>query len=96
MRNRAPAFQPGQNDAPPKLNLSVAEATSVGNRIWRNECGGRIDGLTSWTLVRIFLPWALDILFGIQRSHDKFERKLSQACCLLQENGVKLAGLAEG
>ncbi len=31
-----------------KLHLSEKEASEVGKKIWRNECGGTIEGLTSW------------------------------------------------
>ncbi len=30
------------------INLSQAETRRIGNRIWQNECGGTIAGLTSW------------------------------------------------
>jgi hypothetical protein len=30
------------------VNLSKAETRRVGNRIWQNECGGTLAGLTSW------------------------------------------------
>ena len=30
------------------INLSAAEKRRIGNRIWQNECGGTIAGLTSW------------------------------------------------
>jgi hypothetical protein len=30
------------------INLSPAETRRIGNRIWQNECGGTISGLTSW------------------------------------------------
>jgi hypothetical protein len=30
------------------INLSPAETRRIGNRIWQNECGGTIAGLTSW------------------------------------------------
>lgn len=30
------------------INLSPAETRSIGNRIWQNECGGTIAGLTAW------------------------------------------------
>jgi len=33
----------------PKIsNLPSLEALAIGMKIWHNECGGRIDGLTSW------------------------------------------------
>jgi len=30
------------------INLSPAETRKIGNRIWQNECGGTLAGLTSW------------------------------------------------
>jgi hypothetical protein len=30
------------------INLSPSETRRIGNRIWQNECGGTIAGLTSW------------------------------------------------
>lgn len=32
----------------PALELSRAEAAKIGRKIWQNECGGTIAGLTSW------------------------------------------------
>ena len=36
------------NQATAALNLSPAETRRIGNKIWQNECGGTIAGLTSW------------------------------------------------
>jgi hypothetical protein len=33
---------------PAAINLSLAETRRIGNRIWQNECGGTVAGLTSW------------------------------------------------
>jgi hypothetical protein len=30
------------------INFSPAETRRIGNRIWQNECGGTVAGLTSW------------------------------------------------
>ncbi|HEX4630297.1 MAG TPA: hypothetical protein VH188_04970, partial [Chthoniobacterales bacterium] len=30
------------------INLSPAETRRIGNKIWQNECGGTVAGLTSW------------------------------------------------
>ena len=58
----APAFSRGSLAAPlaasililtacaslAAINLSPAETRRIGNRIWQNECGGTLAGLTSW------------------------------------------------
>jgi hypothetical protein len=36
----------GQPGSP--INLSDAEAMRIGRKVWKNECGGSINGLTSW------------------------------------------------
>jgi hypothetical protein len=46
----------GQNNGPAPaavpqrsaIRISRAEASSIGSRIWKNECGGTVAGLTSW------------------------------------------------
>ncbi|MFZ4681922.1 MAG: hypothetical protein ACOYMS_05440, partial [Terrimicrobiaceae bacterium] len=30
------------------IQLSDAQANEIGRRIWKNECAGSVDGLTSW------------------------------------------------
>ena len=32
----------------PSMNISMATAKKIGQRIWQNECAGTISGLTSW------------------------------------------------
>src|SRR3954471_11898455 len=34
--------------------LSGAELDRIGKRIWQNECGGSVDGLTSWNSAENF------------------------------------------
>jgi len=31
-----------------EIRISPAEASSIGARIWKNECGGTVSGLTAW------------------------------------------------
>ncbi len=38
------------SSSPTKLRLSADQATEVGHKVWMNECGGRVDGLTSWNV----------------------------------------------
>src|ERR1700740_31683 len=33
---------------PKPLRLTTRQAQTVGKKIWRNECGGSIEGLLSW------------------------------------------------
>ena len=36
------------NQAVAAINLSPAETRRIGNKIWQNECGGTVAGLTAW------------------------------------------------
>src|SRR5438270_151809 len=38
----------GASQAAAAINLSPAETRRIGNKIWQNECGGTVAGLTSW------------------------------------------------
>ncbi len=43
----APACS-GWAAAAPALTISDAQALAAGKRLWKNECGGTVSGLTSW------------------------------------------------
>jgi hypothetical protein len=38
----------GGAQAQPAIKISTVDAMRIGKKIWRNECGGSIAGLTSW------------------------------------------------
>ena len=42
------ANEPKMMGCPDSLSISASEAKAIGNRIWINECGGTVEGLTSW------------------------------------------------
>jgi hypothetical protein len=31
-------------------NLSESQKMAIGKKIWQNECGGTVDGLTTWNV----------------------------------------------
>lgn len=45
----SPVFAESSSGAT-RLRLSEQEASEVGHKVWMNECGGRVDGLTSWNV----------------------------------------------
>lgn len=74
-----------------RLHLSQKEAAEIGNRVWRNECGGRIDGLTSWNIGEDFPSLGIGhFIWYPQNAHDKFEESFPAMLSFLQENGVQL------
>ena len=44
----APAGPPGGQPGGGTIRLSDAQKTAIGNKIWQNESGGRVSGLTAW------------------------------------------------
>jgi len=74
-----------------QLHLSEAEATAIGNKVWRNECGGRIDGLTSWNVGEDFPSLGIGhFIWYPLNAHDKFEESFPHLLAFLQSNGAKL------
>jgi hypothetical protein len=73
------------------LHLSESELTAVGNKVWRNECSGRIDGLTSWNVGEDFPSLGIGhFIWYPKNAHDKFEESFPRLVAFLQANGVSL------
>jgi hypothetical protein len=75
----------------PQLHLSESEAAAVGNKVWRNECAGRIDGLTSWNVGEDFPSLGIGhFIWYPKNAHDKFEESFPRLVAFLQDNSVQL------
>src|SRR2546423_11947761 len=46
------------------INLSPAETRRIGNKIWQNECGGTVSGLTAWNAGKILDRFESGTSFG--------------------------------
>jgi hypothetical protein len=44
----APAGPPTRAGGAPGSQLSAAQKSTIGRKIWQNECGGTVTGLTTW------------------------------------------------
>ena len=44
----APGGSPEVAGAPGASQLSASQKAAIGRKIWQNECGGSVDGLTTW------------------------------------------------
>jgi hypothetical protein len=79
------------DSTPSKLHLSETEAAAIGNKVWRNECGGRIDGLTSWNVGEDFPSLGIGhFIWYPTTAHDKFEESFPKLVAFLQDNGAHL------
>jgi hypothetical protein len=73
------------------LHLSAKEAEEIGRKVWRNECGGRIDGLTSWNAGEDFPSLGIGhFIWYPPNPHDTFEERFPSVLSYLQEHGIKL------
>ncbi len=46
------------------LSISASEAKAIGKRIWINECGGTVEGLTSWNKGEYFASLGIGHFIG--------------------------------
>ena len=44
----APTTRPPADTATTHSRLNAAQKSAIGHKIWKNECGGTVDGLTTW------------------------------------------------
>lgn len=85
------ATQAHTSDALSHLCLSESEAIEIGNKIWRNECGGRVDGLTSWNAGEDFPSLGIGhFIWYPKNAHDKFEESFPRLVAFLRANGALL------
>jgi hypothetical protein len=74
-----------------ELHLSKAEATSVGKKIWRNECGGTVAGLTSWNAGEEFPSLGIGHFIWYPKDfRGPFDESFPRLLAYFQEQHVKL------
>ncbi len=73
------------------LSVSPENANKIGEKIWKNECAGSVEGLTNWKKGENFA--SLGIGHFIWYSHGKkerFQETFPDLLAFLQKNGVAL------
>lgn len=74
-----------------KLHLSKKEAAEVGQKIWKNECGGTVDGLTHWNVGEEFPSLGIGhFIWYPEGVSGRFEERFPSLLSFLQEHGAKL------
>jgi hypothetical protein len=79
------------------VHLSDAQADKIGRRLWQNECGGTVSGLTSWNSGENFASLGIGhfIWYPVGQS-GPFEESFPPLLAYLKESGIALpAWLAE-
>jgi hypothetical protein len=82
------------------INLSGAETRRIGNKIWQNECGGTVAGLTSWNAGENFASLGIGHFIwypkGVRGPFDESFPKFVQFAASRQTKLPAVATSAEG
>lgn len=78
--------------APPistDTHLSPTQINRVGQRIWQNECGGTVAGLTSWNAGEDFASLGIGHFIWYPRGHNgPFEESFPPLVAFLEARGI--------
>ncbi|MEP6810283.1 MAG: hypothetical protein ABI992_08585 [Chthoniobacterales bacterium] len=73
------------------IELSRAEATRIGRKVWQNECGGTIAGLTSWNAGENFPSLGIGhFIWYPKGAHGPFEESFPDLVTYLAKRDAKL------
>src|SRR5437016_1142774 len=73
------------------INLSPSETRRIGNRIWQNECGGTITGLTSWNTGENFASLGIGhFIWYPKGERGPFEESFPKLVSFVSARGAKL------
>jgi hypothetical protein len=75
------------------LAINDAELQRIGKRIWQNECGGTVDGLTSWNTGENFASLGIGHFIWYPAGVEgPFEESFPKLIKWYQQRGVNLPG----
>ena len=81
----------GQTSIGAAIPISAAEANRIGRRIWKNECGGTISGLTSWNAGENFASLGIGHFIWYSRGQrGPFEESFPKLVGFVSARGAKL------
>src|SRR5438132_7771252 len=87
----------GQTSIGAAIPISAAEANRIGRRIWKNECGGTISGLTSWNAGENFASLGIGHFIWYPKGRrGPFEESFPNLVSFISKRGAKLPALLLG
>ena len=79
------------------FTLSNSDALKVGKRVWQNECGGTISGLTSWNQGEDFASLGIGHFIWYPKGRQgPFEESFPKLVSFVSSRGAKLPALLLG
>lgn len=78
----------------PAIETTPAQARSIGRKIWQNECGGAVEGLTSWNAGENFASLGIGHFIWYPAGHrGPFEESFPELVAFVSGRGAKLPKL---
>src|SRR5258708_11078048 len=79
------------------IAISQSDALKVGKRVWQNECGGTISGLTSWNQGEDFASLGIGHFIWYPKGRrGPFEESFPKLVSFISSRGAKLPALLLG
>jgi hypothetical protein len=79
------------------ITISHADALKIGKRVWQNECGGTISGLTSWNQGEGFASLGIGhFIWYPKGARGPFEESFPKLVSFVSGRGAKLPALLLG
>src|SRR5436190_18217902 len=76
------------------IKISSADARRIGKRIWQNECGGTISGLTSWNAGENFASLGIGhFIWYPKNQRGPFEESFPKLVSFIASRSAKLPTL---
>lgn len=73
------------------LSVSPENANKIGEKIWKNECAGSIEGLTNWKKDENFASLGIGhFIWYSDGKKERFQETFPDLLAFLQKNGVTL------
>lgn len=71
------------------LQVSPQTASEIGTKIWKNECGGKIEGLTHWNEGENFGSFGIGhFIWYPEKGNERFQDTFPQLLTFLKDQGV--------
>lgn len=79
------------------LALSRSELESIGKRVWQNECGGTVSGLTSWNTGEDFASLGIGhFIWYAENQRGPFEESFPKLAAFLADKGENVPAWMRG
>lgn len=84
---------PGPTPATSGITLSEADKDAIGRKIWKNECAGTVEGLTTWNVGEDFPSLGIGhFIWYVEGRPGPFQESFPPLLQYMKANGVTVPG----